>query len=403
METSPRNASLSAAEESAPTDSPSTGFLWMGAGALGGGLLVSLWIGLAVLAATLRLPAPSPGLLILGLLMGGGLFREGMRIARGEPDAPFPGAEARVLGRTMVFVFILVGCGAAVEAFAPRLPLLILPFHIGVAILGPWMWFNFLRWRLQTPWSRRAGWWGLGLGSLLVPALALFLEGIAVVMLAVILLAARVLLEGPGFLQPWLPQDFSPERLSMLPVERLIADPWVWIGVLIGAVALVPAMEEALKSLPAALRMRDPTASEASLILYGAIGGAGFALTENLLSWQPGVPWAATAIGRLGTTALHILNGGIMGWAWSRVRLRRFLEGIAAYLLAWLLHSLWNAGAIVLSGALLAPLSVQARALALLPALIGMGLTLLLVIGGLGWALPMREEAEASRPAYQEE
>ncbi|WP_322797497.1 hypothetical protein, partial [Thermoflexus sp.] len=146
----------------------------MGAGALGGGLLVSLWIGLAVLAATLRLPAPSPGLLILGLLMGGGLFREGMRIARGEPDAPFPGAEARVLGRTMVFVFILVGCGAAVEAFAPRLPLLILPFHIGVAILGPWMWFNFLRWRLQTPWSRRAGWWGLGLGSLLVPALALF-------------------------------------------------------------------------------------------------------------------------------------------------------------------------------------------------------------------------------------
>lgn len=112
---------------------------------------------------------------------------------------------------------------------------------------------------------------------------------------------------------------------------------------------------------------------------------------------------AATAIGRLGTTALHILNGGIMGWAWSRVRLRRFLEGIAAYLLAWLLHSLWNAGAIVLSGALLAPLSVQARALALLPALIGMGLTLLLVIGGLGWALPMREEAEASRPAYQEE
>ncbi|MDW8065910.1 MAG: PrsW family glutamic-type intramembrane protease [Anaerolineae bacterium] len=369
----------------------------MGAGALSGGALVSLWIGLAVVAGILRLPIPPPGLLILGLLVGGGLFWEGMRIARGEPDAPFSKAEARVWGRMVVFVFILVSCGAAVEALAPRSPLLILPFHVGVAILGPWMWFNLLSWRLQTPWSRRAGWWGLGLGSLLIPALALFVEGIAVGMLAVLLLAARVLLEGPGFLQLWLPLSFSPERLSTPSVEHLIADPWVWIGVLIGGVVLVPGIEEALKSFPPALRMRDPTASEASLILYGAISGAGFALMENLLSWQPGGPWTATAIGRLGTTALHILSGGIMGWAWSQVRLLRFLEGITAYLLAWLLHSLWNTGAIVMGGALLVPLSQQARALVLLSALIGIGLTLVLVIGGLAWALPMRKGALVSR------
>lgn len=365
----------------------------MGVGALAGGLLFSLWLGLAALAAMLRLPIPAPGLAVLGLLVGGGLFREGMRIARGEPDAPWPGAETRVLGRTLLFLLILIGCGAIAEAFGSRLPVLILPFHVGVAALGPFLGFNLLRWRLHAPWSRRAGWWALGLGSLLVPALALFLESIAGAVLVLVMLVLRILLEGPGFFTRWFPQGFSPERLSRLP-EGLMADPWLWIGILIGAAVLVPAMEEALKALPAVLRMRDPAASGVSLILYGAMGGAGFALAENMLSWQPGIPWTFTAIGRLGATALHVLNGGMMGWAWSRVRRGRFLEGAGAYLFAWLLHGLWNAGAIVMSSTFILPLSIEARALTLVPALIGMGVALLLVIGGLGWTLPMLEEAE---------
>ncbi|GBD10054.1 hypothetical protein HRbin22_02317 [Candidatus Thermoflexus japonica] len=393
MEPSRPEASPPVIPERVPPHLPSMGLLWMGAGVLAGGLLISLWLALAALAATFRFPIPSPGLLVLGLLVGGGIFREGMRIARGEPDAPLPGAEARALGRNLLLLLILIGCGAIAEAFSPRFPALILPFHVGVAALGPFLGFNLLRWRLHAPWSRRAGWWALGLGSLLVPALAIFLEGIAGAMLVLVLLMLRVLLEGPGFFNRWFPPGFSPERLSMLP-EALVADPWLWIGILIGAVALVPAMEEALKPLPAALRMRDPAVSGASLILYGAIGGAGFALTENMLSWQPGIPWTFTAIGRLGTTALHILNGGITGWAWSRVRQGRFLEGAGAYLFAWLLHGLWNAGAILMSGTFLIPLPPEVRAMMLLPALIGMGMAVLLVIGGLGWVLPMLGEEE---------
>lgn len=402
MESSYPEVSPPAVQEIAPPYAPSTGLLWIGAGVLGGGVLVSLWIGLAALAAMFQLPAPPPGLLALGLLIGGGLFWEGMRIARGEPDRPFPGAEARALGRTMVLLVILIGSGAIAEALAPQLPLLIAPYHIGVAMLGPFMWFNFLRWRLQAPWTHRASWWGLGLGGFLVPALALFLEGIVVVMLALTLLLGRVLLEGPGFLNMWFPQGFSPEEISTLRVERLMADPWLWIGILIGAVVLIPAIEEALKPLPAVLRMRDPMASRVSLILWGAIGGAGFALAENLLSWQPGIPWALTAVGRLGASALHIWNGGLMGWAWSCIRRDRFLEGIGAYLFAWLIHGLWNAGAIALSGAFIAPLSAEAQALTLLPALIGTGIALFLVIGGLGWALPMLGKVEAARHAPSE-
>jgi len=374
----------------------------MGAGVLAGGLLFSLWLGLAALAAMLRLPVPSPGLPARGLLVGGGLFREGWRIARGEPEGPWPGGEAWTLRQTLISLWILVGCGAMVEIFSPRLSILILPFHLGVATLGSFLVFTLLCWRLQAPWSRRAAWWALGLGSLLVPALAIFLEGIVGVALGLLMLALRILVEGPGFLNRWFPQGFAPERLSM-PPEGLVRDPWLWIGILILAVIGVPAIEEALKSLPVGLRMRDPAASGVSLILYGAMGGAGFALAESMLSWQPGIPWTFTAIGRLGATALHVLNGGLMGWAWDRARRGRFLEGAVVYLFAWLLHGLWNAGAIVLSGLFIAPLSPEARALALPPAMVGMGAVLLLVIGGRGWALPMLGKAEASRhPRYGE-
>lgn len=364
------------------------GLLWMGAGAFAGGVLVSLWLGLAALAWRFQLPAPPPGLLVLGLLVGGGLFREGLRITRGEPDVPLPAVRGRMLGRMFVFLLILIGCGAVLEALAPELSLLILPFHIGVAALGPLWWFNFLRWRLHAPWTRRVGWWGLGLGSLLVPALALFMEGIAIALLAFGFLIIRVMVEGPGFLDQWLSWVLSPERLHAFQ-ERLRADPWIWIGILIGAVILVPLIEEILKPLPAVLRIRDPQAPRTQAILYGALGGAGFALAENLLSWQLGVPWAFVAAGRLGATALHVFNGGLMGWAWSGLRRGRFLEGVGAYLLAWLLHGLWNAGAITLNGALFAPLSQEARFLVFPPALISMGITLLTVLGGLWQAWSM--------------
>lgn len=366
------------------------GLLGMGAGALAGGALISLWIGLAALAALSALPAPPPGWLALGLWMGGGLFREGWRMTRGEPDAPLPGVEAGALGRTFILLALLIGCGAAAERWAPGLPWLILPFQIAVAVLGPLGWFNLLRWRLRAPCSRRTQWWGLGLGGLLAPALALLPEGIALGGLALGLLILRVVLEGPGFLSRWLSGGLPPRGLML--AESLWADPWIWMGILIGVVLLVPFIEEALKPIPAILRARDPRTLPSELILYGALGGAGFALAENLLNWPLGGMWAPTAVGRLGATALHVFNGGLMGWAWSSLRRGHALEAVGAYLLAGLLHGLWNAGAVTVNGAWIALLPVEARALILPPALLGMGIVLLTVIGGLWWALPMLGE-----------
>jgi len=402
METPTPAIAPPAAEESPPPGLRSAGLLWMGAGALVGGSLVSLWVLLAVLAAMLQLPIPSPGLAVLGLWVGGGLFREGRRIARGEPDVPLPAVEGRALTRAMCFTLILAGCGAIAEVLFPQQALPILPFHIGVALLAPMVAFDLLRWRMRMPWSRRAAWWGWGLGGFLAPALAMFLEAVAGAFLVLSLLLLRVLLEGPGFLTGPLPGTFPPGPLGPSLPARWLADPWVWVGLLIGAAVLIPPLEEALKSLPAALRVRDPGVSDAALILYGAMGGAGFALAENLVGWQPGVPWTPTIVGRLGATALHVLTGGVTGWGWSRLRRRRFGEGIAAYLLAGLIHGLWNAGVVALNGAFLAPLPAAVRTGVALLALTAMGIALGLTLGGLGWALPALGSGEAASQAPSE-
>ncbi|WP_448591415.1 PrsW family glutamic-type intramembrane protease [Thermoflexus hugenholtzii] len=376
--------SLEVREEVAERSSP-TGALWVAAGLLTGMALSGLWLGLAALAALLSAPMPPPGLLLLGLLMGIGLFQEGIRITRGIPDAllPVPTLAAQV--RMLSFLLILIGCGAVVERLAPDLPIVLLPLHAGIAVLGPLWWFNLLRQRLAASWSRRRTWWGLGLGGLAAPGLALLLEGVALVGLGLGLLIARLVVEGPDFIRRWFPMGFPPGAPPVVPTERLLGDPWVWAALLIGGAGLVPLIEELVKPLPAFLRARAPTAEG---ILYGALGGAGFAIAENLLNWTLGAPWALTALGRLGASALHVFNSALMGWAWGMLRQGRPGAGLGAYLLVVLLHSLWNAGALLLGIGFLTPLPDRVRVLIAPPVLIGMGAVGLAVLIGLGWALP---------------
>jgi hypothetical protein len=381
---SERYHSAEAREEVAERSSP-TGALWVAAGLLTGVALGGLWLGLAALAALLSAPMPPPGLLLLGLLMGIGLFQEGLRITRGIPDAllPVPTLAAQV--RMLSFLLILIGCGAVVERLAPDLPIVLLPLHAGIAVLGPLWWFNLLRQRLAASWSRRRTWWGLGLGGLAAPGLALLLEGMALVGLGLGLLIARLVVEGPDFIRRWFPMGFPPGAPPVVPTERLLGDPWVWAALLIGGAGLVPLIEEAVKPLPAFLRARAPTAEG---ILYGALGGTGFAIAENLLNWTLGAPWALTALGRLGASALHVFNSALMGWAWGMLRQGRPGAGLGAYLLVVLLHSLWNAGALLLGIGFLTPLPDRVRVLIAPPVLIGMGAVGLAVLIGLGWALP---------------
>jgi hypothetical protein len=110
---------------------------------------------------------------------------------------------------------------------------------------------------------------------------------------------------------------------------------------------IVPLIEEALKPIGVwLLAGRNPTPREG--FMAGIISGAGYALFENLGNIALGPSWSTLVISRIGTSILHIFTAGIIGYtlalAWKE---NRYLRLGTAYLLAVIIHGLWNGLAIV--------------------------------------------------------
>ena len=81
----------------------------------------------------------------------------------------------------------------------------------------------------------------------------------------------------------------------------------------------------------------------------GLVSGAGFGLIEAFLFALQGVllesfdEWIVFTLGRIGGLLLHSFTGGIIGLALSKYwREKRPGHAIKAYLIALLLHGLWN-------------------------------------------------------------
>ena len=88
------------------------------------------------------------------------------------------------------------------------------------------------------------------------------------------------------------------------------------------------------------------------------ISGAGFALFESLLNSTQLVDdtWLLVSSMRFGTTLMHMLASGMVGWglasAWTQ---RKYLRLAGAYLAAVILHGVWNGLAILLATSQISP------------------------------------------------
>jgi xanthine/uracil permease len=80
----------------------------------------------------------------------------------------------------------------------------------------------------------------------------------------------------------------------------------------------------------------------------GLLSGASFALVESLNASGAGTEsWPVIVTIRAGTSMLHIMASGLVGWGIvSAFRERRILRLFAAYFSAVLIHGVWNACAI---------------------------------------------------------
>jgi hypothetical protein len=281
------------------------------------------------------------------------LFQEARGSASARIKAGLPGRWPLV-----AFLLLLTGLSLAAGALIARagfeaLSLVVLP-GLTIVILGAPIW-AFSTWgagglNLGPRW-RAAGIFGLGM-TVAPLALVTIEVLIAIVMVAVAVIVVVAQPETVAELDRIarsLDSAQDPERIMQL-VAPLVLRPGVIAAILAYIAVLVPMVEELVKPLGVWLFARR-IESPAQGFGLGILCGAAYSLVEGLGVVGSGGPnWAAAVGVRAGTGLLHIATTGLMGWAIvSATREGRMLRLIATYVLAVMIHGLWNASAIVVA------------------------------------------------------
>lgn len=131
-------------------------------------------------------------------------------------------------------------------------------------------------------------------------------------------------------------------------LKPFLSRPAVMITLFFSISVAIPLIEEAFKPVGLwFLSRKDLTPAQG--FVGGVISGGGFAILESLLNTARlfDSSWIIVSSMRFGTTLIHMLASGLVGWglasAWSQ---RKYLRLAGAYLAAVLLHGVWNGLAI---------------------------------------------------------
>jgi hypothetical protein len=245
-----------------------------------------------------------------------------------------------------------VGIGAAVVSTEVTwLAWLILPALTVVVIVPPiWLLFSIGSKDIELGQHWRV--FGIfGLSMTLGPLVMIVMEFILLAG-GIIFGAIFIVMQKPDFIQEidrlaMLLQRATNEDAILSLLAPYISNPLL-IAAVIGYIAVaVPFIEELFKPLAVwifARRIESP----AQGFVLGMLSGAAFALVESLNASGAGTEtWPVIVTVRAGTSLLHIMASGLVGWGIvSAFRERRILRLFAAYLSAVLIHGLWNACAV---------------------------------------------------------
>ena len=207
--------------------------------------------------------------------------------------------------------------------------------------------------------ARWQAWSVLGLGMTLGPILLFALEIVLAILIfigaaAYIMTQPELVLEMQELSEQIMILGSEPEEAAQL-LAPFLTQPAVIVVALLYIAILVPAVEEIFKPIGVWLFAGKLSAAAEGFAL-GALSGAGYALIETIgVSGQQTGEWASLLFSRIGTGLLHITTSGLMGaaivLAW---RERRYVRFLGTYLLAVLLHGLWNAFAMLFTFSTLA-------------------------------------------------
>jgi hypothetical protein len=286
------------------------------------------------------------------ILLGCGWFVLQKTMGKESAGVPvkFPYATWQLIVIPLV-VLVAISIGAAVAFYANNylswfiLPLatlfvIILPIFLYIGLgsngieAGP-------RWRV---------WGTVGLGLTIGPLLMIVIE-VLVLLLALAVFAVLLsfqpekMQEFQSFFQLLNQQTDEEVVLNML--APYLSDPRV-IAALLGYIALfVPLVEELLKPLAVWLFGKSIAKPSQGFVL-GMLSGGAFALVESLnASAESSEAWPFAVGVRAGTSLLHIMLSGLMGYAIvGAFQEKRFGQLAATYLGVVAIHGIWNACAI---------------------------------------------------------
>ena len=223
--------------------------------------------------------------------------------------------------------------------------LLLPPIHV-LAVSLPILWLAYLAVRDLPTGSPQRAWGSFGSGLALSPLLILAAEVAAILTglgAWVVIVAMRPeLAQTVNDLAERLSTSAASPEIVLRILQPVVSNPQVIFTVLVFAAVIVPLIEEALKPLGVWL-LAGRRLLPAEGFTLGALSGTGYALIESLFLSSSSQDWAFVVFARIGTSAMHILTAGMVGWALASAwHSRRYTRLGAVYLLAVSLHGLWN-------------------------------------------------------------
>ncbi len=230
---------------------------------------------------------------------------------------------------------------------------LITPYLSVLAVIIPIIIYLLISETQKFPITRSRRWGALSVGVAASPVLGNLVElGIAAIALALYVI---VIIQNPismvdleSLVSRFSSAQTNPEIINNI-ISAFIRQPlnkYIVIAIVSG---LIPIVEEIIKQTPVWLLSWQKLTPRAGLLI-GALGGAGFALTESLFTASiisNSDQWLFQIIGRAGTGLMHIITGAIGGWGLaSSFGGRGYLKSIGFYLIAVFIHGAWNGLAI---------------------------------------------------------
>lgn len=268
--------------------------------------------------------------------------------ARDVFDLPGTGEDTwRGAGWLITVYPILLGLGYLAKWNAPGGQFLLAVSHV-LANAAAIFWVLHLGRRGLSEGSPQRFWGVFGSGLALAPLLALVSEFLFLILIGVIwylyLIQHPDLMEQISNLVDRLPQSAASPAILDRVASKYLFNTGILATVFSYIALIIPLVEEIIKPIGVWLLIRRRLSPEEGFAL-GMLSGAGYALFENLTLSANAEVWVGVMVSRFGTTAVHMLTSGVVGWGlvslWSEGR-NRAGRLAKAFFVSVLLHGVWN-------------------------------------------------------------